>query len=168
MARILTIKRRDPKITNETFTFYLTAYEKDDLLTDMLAPRRGHGFDQILRPCLNHISANKTGRPKTRVILGMVKLIFRKSLEIYMRELLKGEQVEIPDIGYMQMRTTKFRFNYHGWDRQRQKEKNRSDAPYLYPSDMEKGKKAVYYVWLHGLSLRRLNALIDKGKKYYD
>ena len=129
---------------------------------------RGYGFDRILRPSLMHISANKTGRPKTRVILGMVKLIFRKSLEIYIRELLRGEQVELPGIGYMQMHTSKFRNNYHGKDRQKQKELNRSDAPYIYPCDQKKGKPVIYYVWLHGLSKRRMQALIDKGKKYLE
>jgi hypothetical protein len=169
--RKVTIHRKWPSLTNETFTFNLDAYDKDDIITDTILPYQGirKSFDQILRPKLKHISSNKTRRPKNRVIIGMVKLIFRVSLKIFMRELLEGNAVEMPDVGYMQMRTSKFNNAYRGRDRQKQKEADRSDAPLIWPIQQKyarKEDKVVYFAWLHGLSARRHEELVKKGKTY--
>lgn len=134
-----------------------------------MLPGKRKSFDEILRPRLKHINSNATRRPKNRVIMGMVKLIFRISLKIFMRELLNGEAVELPTVGYMQMRTHKFNNNYKGHDRQEQKEADRSDAPLVWPSEQKfarKEDKVVYFAWLHGLSKARHKELVKKGKIY--
>lgn len=99
----------------------------------------------------------------------MVKLIFKFYIRIIIRELLRGESIEIPKIGFIRMITFKFNNKYQGYktERQMQKQNNRNDMPVMYDlRDIKKHKRMAYYITLHGKAKKQLQTKIQEGIKY--
>lgn len=165
------MKARPHRFSKEIYTFNLKAYERDDLFDDSLFPSWRTSYDKILRKRLKHINTTETQRAKTKVIRGMVKLIFKYYTRAIIREMLDGKQIEIPKIGYIRMLTFQFNNKYRGYTNERsaQKKANRNDMPVMCDiRDIKKYRRMRYYITLHGKANKLLNEKIKQGVKYYD
>lgn len=166
---MITVKAKETRYSKEIYPLQIKAYDADDILKDDLFETRIRNYDYILRRRLKHINTTETQRAKTKVMYGMVRLIFRYMMKILARELLAGKDIELRHIGFLRMRTFKFNNNYrgHSVERQRQKMDNRCDMPLLYDCrKVDTNKKLEYYISLHGLTTKHHNELVKKGIKY--
>jgi hypothetical protein len=169
--RLISVKARETRFSKETYLLQIKAYDAKDIIDDGLFYDRKRGYDYILRRRLKHFNTTQTQRAKTKVMMGMVKLIFRYMMKILMRELLAGEDIEVKGVGFLRMKTFKFNNKYrgYGYERQKQKETNRNDMPLLY--DVRKvniTKKLEYYISLHGATKKKHRELVKNGVKYLD
>lgn len=167
--REITTKARPNRFSKETYIFNLKAYDRDDLFDDKLFPERKRTFDYILRRRIKHINTTETQRAKTKVIKGMVKLIFKFYIRIIVREILNNEAFEIPKIGFLRMLTFKFNNKYQGYSNERQIQKlsNRNDMPVICDQrDIKKYTRLEYYISLHGKAKMQLKEKIKQGIKY--
>lgn len=147
----------------------IKAYETSDILDDKLYEDNKYDFDYVLRRRLSHLNTTETQRAKTKVMVGMVALIFRFMMTILMRELIAAKDIQVKRIGFYRMQTFKFNNNYRGYgkERQKQKEENRCDMPLLIDvRPVLIDNKIEYYHTLHGLTKKRYNEAVKDGMKY--
>ena len=145
--RLVTTKAR-PTVLERNYIFNRKRMWDD--LDDKLFPERKRTFDYILRRRIKHISTTETQRAKTKVIKGMVKLIFKFYIRAIVREILNGEEFEIPKIGFLRMLTFKFNNKYQVIAMRVQKLNNRNDMPVICDQrDIKKHNvwNIIFHTW---------------------